>query len=477
MSENLHEKCAVAAVSLANGEMNAAAYTYDLLDALQHRGPEASGIATTRYDGSMGLHRAPGMVRDVYKEGDLTKIAGSVAIGHNRYTTSGAEDQHLQPVKDRASGFAMAHNGNLPDTSELEDYLDFHNLAHGHLNDSEMMSYAVAQEIRTGKDLPTAIESLSHLFAGAYSCVAMHRDMVVAFRDPYGIRPLSIGQIDNDYFISSETCGLDTIGAEDHVRDINPGEMVIIQDGQVESRQLTDAIPKLDIFELVYFARHDSRMFGQSMYEFRRKFGQQLAMEHPPIVDDLDNVVVAGVPDTSIPIAEGYAKALGLDNSQAIVKNRYVGRTFMQPGNAIRRKQLRRKHNIVREPIAGKDVIMIDDSIVRGNTMERLVKIVQDAGATSVQVLIGSPPVRFPNFYGIDTASQQELIAAHMTTEEIRKKTGCDYLGYLSLGGLIKATGQPFERFELSCFNGEYPIDIGARKHDISTPVSMQYAD
>jgi amidophosphoribosyltransferase len=247
----------------------------------------------------------------------------------------------------------------------------------------------------------------------------------------------------------------------------------------LESQQITKGEKKLDMFEFVYFARHDSYLYNQRVNEVRRRFGEQLAEEHRPYQDDPSKVVVVPVPDTSIPVAEGYAKALGLEHTQALIKNRFIGRTFMQPTQADRSRHLRRKHNIIDEAVAGNDVIYIDDSIVRLNTLPRLVSLAYAAGAHSVSVLVGSPPVRFPDFYGIDTPHQSELAAANLTIEEMREQMGddkkCHYLGFLSLNGMVAATRLPAGMFNLSCFTGEYPIDIGERRAEIHEPVSWEY--
>jgi amidophosphoribosyltransferase len=231
------------------------------------------------------------------------------------------------------------------------------------------------------------------------------------------------------------------------------------------------------MFEFVYFARHDSLLYGQRVNEVRRRFGEQLAEQHPPQMNDSDNVLVVPVPDTSIPAAEGYAEKLGLRHRQAIIKNRYIGRTFMQATDGLRNEQLRRKHNTIPEAIKGRDIILIDDSIVRLNTMPRLVKLAFVSGARSVSVLVASPPVRFPDYYGIDTPQQSELAAANMTVEQMREKTGSRYLGFLSLSRMVKATGLRAEEFNLSCFNGDYPIGIGYRKNEVTAPISMEFAD
>lgn len=326
-------------------------------------------------------------------------------------------------------------------------------------------------------DLPAAIQESYDQFHGAFSCVAMHDNMVVAFRDAKGIRPLALGSFDNNfgYVVASETCGLDIIDAN-FDREIRPGEMVIIaDDGYVESVQLAEPDNKLDIFELVYFARHDSILYGERVNEIRRRFGKQLALEHPPCNDATADNLVIPIPDTSLPAAEGYAESLGLPHRNAIIKNRYIGRTFLSPTNQMRTSQLKRKHSVIPEALKGRDVILIDDSIVRGNTMPRLVEQVRALGASTVSVLIASPPVRFPDFYGIDTPDQSELMAFSLTPEQMRRKIKADYLGFLSLSGMIKATNKSIDDFNLSCFTGEYPISIGKHKQNIQVPVSMEY--
>ena len=489
MAGEAREKCAVGGVLLADNEISdASAHLYEVMFALQHRGDEASGMAS-KYPGEpLDFHRDLGMVKDVYDSDAMSRLGGTIAIGHDKYTTSGRDDeqkrQHLQPVIDESLGMAIAHNGNIPDTTKLDNFLEKHNLLYGHRNDSEKMGYTVAQFMRGGQDFPTAIESAYPLFDGAFSCVGVHDDMLVAFRDSKGVRPLALGYFDENRVVSSETCGLDIINAK-YDREVRPGELVVVtSDGKVESKQLAEGTNKLDIFEYVYFARHDSKLYGQSVNEVRRRFGQQLAVEHGALGDNGENTVVVPVPDTSIPIAEGYAHSLGLNLTQAIVKNRYIGRTFMQPTPDMRQRQLRRKHNIISEPLKQRDVILIDDSIVRLNTIPNLVERAFAIGAKSVSVLIGSPPVRFPDYYGIDTPNQSELAAANMTVEKMRREMlgsqagqECKYLGYLSLAGMIEATGLPYDMFNLSSFNGEYPIDIGARKKDIRPPVSMEFAE
>jgi amidophosphoribosyltransferase len=405
MAAEAREKCAVAGIIATDPELVSSHLLRESLFAMQHRGAEASGMVSQLNDGSMEDRRELGMVRDVYSSEDLQRLAGSIAIGHNRYSTSGSKLKHPQPFIDAPIGFAFGHNGNLTVTERLETFLTKHNIHPSHANDSEMMGLAIAQYVRNGQDLPNAIELAYPLFRGAFSCLAMHDGMMVAFRDRKGIRPLALGKLDGGYAVASETCGLDIINAA-YEREVAPGEMVIITESGIESRQVDAGDTKLDLFEYVYFARHDSQLYGQRVNEVRRRFGEQLAEMHPPAVDNLDNVVVVPVPDTSIPAAEGYAEKLGLSHRQAIIKNRFIGRTFMQTSDTNRKEHLRLKHNVIPEAIRGKDVIIIDDSIVRLNTMPVIVQLVKEAKARSVTVLIASPPVRFPDYYGIDTPKQ-----------------------------------------------------------------------
>ncbi len=471
MSEFMREKCAVAAMT-SSLSRDAAPEMYELLFAMQHRGVEGSGIASYNQAG-VSLHSGPGMVRDIYDESTISALAGNVAIGHNRYTTSSRDVVHNQPIVDSSIDFAFAHNGNLPDTDSLESHLQNHNFRTQRMNDSEMMSSTISQLIRDGYDLPDAITRSYDLFHGAYSCVAMHDGTAVAFRDECGIRPLAVGQTMESKVAVSETCALDIIDAR-YLFDVEPGEMIIMRGDTIDRQQLKPANPKLDMFELVYFSRHDSYLYGQSVNEVRYRFGEKLADEHPPTSGINGDTLVVPVPDTSVPAAEGYADALGLRHRQAIIKNRFIGRSFMQPTDHERRTQLRRKHNIIPESVKGKDIILIDDSIVRLNTMPRLVALAREAGAKTVQVLVASPPVRFPDYYGIDTPEQTELAAAQLTIEQIRERSSADYLGYLSLRGMIEATGVKQDKFNLSCFTGEYPIDIGKRTREINAPVSME---
>ncbi len=470
------EKCAVVGVSHEEDGSAASRLAGLALFALQHRGVEGSGISTLGPTHEQRWVRKPGMVRDVYQPDDLLYLQGTTAVGHNRYSTNGGRSAHLQPVTSPDIGYALAHNGNFPDLTRMEAYLENRRLITSGLNDSEMFAAAIASKIRRGLEIDKAVQEVQGFAVGAYACVAAYRENLFAFRDPHGIRPLEIGKIDGGIVFASETCALDTIGAE-HVRSIEPGELVLAEGGKiVESYQLQPPESHFDMFELVYFARHDSVQVGERVNEVRRRFGYALAELHPPRTD-LANTVVIPVPDTSVPAAEGYAEKTGIPHEAAIVKNRYVGRTFMQPGQESRRRDLSRKHTLISERVRGRDVILVDDSIVRGNTIPNLIKECKNADARSITVLIASPPVRFPDYYGIDTPSQDELLAAHMTVDGMRNSFDIDYLGFLTVDAMVAATGKAAEQFNLAPFTGEYPVSIGAHAANIRAPVSMEYVD
>ena len=474
--EKLREKCAVVGVSTKLSSNDASQIAYQALFALQHRGVEGSGIVST--DGrELRVHRKPGMVRDVFEIDDLERLKGRIAIGHNRYSTNGGRHAHLQPVISPSIGFAMAHNGNLPDTDALVEYLAKRRYITEQYNDSELFARALGSKLDGGRDFLSALQEVSELAVGAYACVATYDGALYGFRDPHGIRPLEIGKFDGGFMFASETCALDTVGAE-HVRSVLPGELVTIRDGKLESAvQFAEPTEHFDAFELVYFARLDSVMCGRRVEAVRREFGRELAALHKPDWLSPKTTVVSAVPDTSVPAAEAYAAALKLPYVSAIVKNRYIGRTFMQPTQASRKNSLRLKHTMLPELITGKNLVIIDDSIVRGNTLPRLDELAKSVGAKTLTVLIASPPIRFPDFYGVDTPGQAELMAGNMTVEEMRKATGADYLGFLPVSGLVRAIGAPRESLNLAAFTGEYPVSIGQRAKHITPPVSMEYVD
>jgi amidophosphoribosyltransferase len=456
----LSEKCGVFGVITASKYAARAAY-YGLF-ALQHRGQESSGIATVVGDQIL-MHGGVGLVAHVYSQDDLDRLKSNMAIGHNRYATSGDKDgDHVQPIVDNEAGFALAHNGNLPSVEALEEFLELHHVPNVGLNDSQMMAAAIGHYVRGGKTLAEAIEAAWPLFTGAFSCVAMDATTVVGFRDECGIRPLSIGNLDDGFAIASETCAFDTIGAA-FLRDIKPGELVSISADGIKAKQVVKSRLALDIFEYVYFARPDSIVMGRRVNEVRRKLGQNLAKEFPIKAD-----VVIAVPDSAIPAALGYAQATGIRFDHGFIKNRYIHRTFIRPTQEMRERDVKTKLNPVPEVVMGKDVIVIDDSIVRGTTTGKIVDMLFGAGARSVHVLVSSPPVKYPDFYGINTPNQDELIASRLSVEEIRRHIGATSLGYLSQEGMVKATGWPESKLNMSCFNGVYPIDIGVRASEVT---------
>lgn len=473
--DKLREKCAVVGVSTRVTSTEAAHTVYRALFALQHRGVEGSGIVATN-GGTLVAVRKPGMVRDVFHQNDIDTLQGSIAVGHNRYSTNGNRHAHLQPVLNMSIGFALAHNGNIPDTDELETYLQKRGYITDQYNDSELFGNAIASKLHGGRSFNDAISEVSAITKGAYACVATHSGDLVGFRDPHGIRPLEIGRLEGGIILASETCALDTVGAE-HIRSVKPGEVVRIRGGEiVESYQFAEGHEQLDAFELVYFARHDSMQLGQRVDIVRRRFGAELAKAHQPKAKK-DNIIVTAVPDTSVPAAESYAAELDLPYRTAIIKNRYIGRTFMQSTQASRQDSLRLKHTMIPELIVGKDLVMIDDSIVRGNTLPRLVSLARELGAKTVTVLIASPPIRYPDFYGVDTPSQDELMAANMTVEEMLQAVGADYLGFLSVSALVQAIGVPRNHLNLAAFTGEYPISIGRQQESVREPVSSEYSN
>ena len=462
---DLTEKCGVFGV--VTKAPDAARLAYYGLWALQHRGQESSGIASID-DHGMHLRAGAGLVAHVYSESDLGKLKGKMAIGHNRYATSGDSDgAHLQPMVQPRVGLAFAHNGNLPSTRKLEAFLRQHDVSTEGLNDSGMMAVAIGWYMRQGKTMVDAIEAAWPLFTGAFSCVAMDGVNVVGFRDECGIRPLSVGRLADGYVVASETCAFDTVGAA-FLRDVKPGEIVSITANGVTSRQVQRPKMALDIFEYVYFARPDSMLMGRKVNEVRRQLGKNLAAEYPIQAD-----VVVPVPDSAIPAALGYAEATGIRFDHGFIKNRYIHRTFIRPTQELRERDVRTKLNPVPEVVMGKDVVVIDDSIVRGTTTGQIVELLYGAGARKVHVLVSSPPVKYPDFYGINTPDQNELIAARMSVDEIRRHIGAESLGYLSYEGTLQATGHPRSKLNMSCFDGHYPIDLGERAEGLifSEPV------
>ncbi len=465
MSDQLTEKCAVFGIFESKKHhtgLEAARLAFYGLWSLQHRGQESSGIASS--DGKdIYSHSAAGLVATVYREEDLEQLPGHIAIGHNRYSTSGGSDDfYNQPFLNHEHKFAFAHNGNLPDTTKLEEFLSERSIELKDKNDSALMVAAIAAYMDDGLDIIESIKKAWPLFTGVYSIVMMDTQRLIAFRDECGVRPLSIGKIGNGYSIASETAAFDTIGAE-HVRDVEPGELVVIDKDGLTSHQVAKSNQKLDIFEMVYFARPDSLLLSKRIDLVRQEFGREMFKEFP-----IDADVIVPVPDSGTPAALGYAQASNIPFEMALIKNRYIHRTFIRPTAQLRERDLKMKLNPVIELLKDQRVVLVDDSIVRGTTMRHLVSMIFEIGAKEVHLLITSPPVRYPDFYGINTPKQTELLAAYMTEEEMRDHVGATSLHFLSFDGMIGATGLPATNFSTSHFNGVYPVPIGKRADEIT---------
>ncbi len=459
----LKEKCGI--VGIYGKKLPVSRLLFFGLFALQHRGQEASGITTN--DGKkFRTHKGAGLVSQIYTEKIIKKLTGYIGIGHNRYSTSkGGALNHAQPVINKESSFALAHNGNLPSVKALENFLASKKVLRKNRSDSELIADAVNFYIKSGDVISKAVEKIFPLITGAFSLVMMNKDTLIAVRDTYEMRPLALGKIKNSFVIASETCALATIGAT-FLREVKGGEMIVINKKGMRSVQLAKTNPRHDIFEFVYFSRPDSVLDGKLIYQVRKNFGKTLARETKLKVN-----IVVPVPDTATPVALGYGEISGVPIEMALVKNRYVHRTFIEPDQKSRRNSVALKLIPLPKILKNKKIAVIDDSIVRGNTCKKLVKTLFNAGAKEVHLLISSPPVRFPDFYGIDTPKQNELIASHKTIEEVRKFLGATSLHYLSLEGLIKSIGLPQNHLSTSLFTGIYPIDLKERKKEINYDV------
>ena len=454
-----HEKCGVFGVY--GKDMDAARLVHTGLWALQHRGQESSGIASSEGT-SIRVVKNEGLVAHVYREELLMLLSGNCAIGHNRYGTSGGTGQlHAQPVMSPQGLVALAHNGNLPQTTKLADFLQEKAVPTDNLNDSEMMHAAIEYYYSQTNSLTQAITLAFPLFNGVFSLLIMTNNCLAAVRDAHGIRPLCIGKLNGSFVFSSETCALDAIGAT-FVRNVLPGEMVTIDESGLKSVALAEGKETLDVFEFVYFSRPDSILAGQRVNQVRKNLGRYLAQESP-----IDADVVIPIPDSAIPAALGYAEVSGIPFDHGLIKNRYIHRTFIRPAQKLRDKDVHMKLNPLPEIICGKRVAIVDDSIVRGTTVKKLVERLRAVGALEVHLLISSPPVKYPDFYGIDTPRQDELIASQMSLDEIKTHLKIDSLHFLSYEGLIKATGLPKSQLCTSCFSGVYPVDIGHLKTGI----------
>jgi amidophosphoribosyltransferase len=435
------------------GHPEAANLTYLGLYALQHRGQESAGIVAA--DGHrIRVSRAMGQVADAFNEQTLEKLPGHLAIGHTRYSTAGeSKIENAQPfLIDCAHGqIAVAHNGNLVNAGELRDRLVQAGSIFQTSSDTEVVLHLYARSKAPSVE-EALVESITQL-SGAFSLVLLTRNRLIAARDPHGFRPLALGRLGEAWIVCSETCALDLIGAS-YVRDVEPGELVIISDGGLRSVRLFPASQLAQcIFEHVYFARPDSYVFGRSVNEVRTDLGRMLAREAPTDAD-----VVVPIPDSGVCAAVGFAEEAGLPLRMGLIRNHYVGRTFIQPQQSIRHFSVRVKLNPVRSILEGKRVVLLDDSIVRGTTSRKIVRMVKAAGAREVHLRISCPPTISPCFYGVDTPSKSELIAATHTLDEIRKYVEADSLAYLSLGGLRSAVGPQQNDYCTSCYTGVYPV-------------------
>lgn len=454
--DKLNEECGVFGIYNHN---EASQLTYLGLHALQHRGQESAGICAS--DGEKWYkHRGMGLVSEAFGKGDLEKFSGHIAIGHTRYTTAGSSKiENAQPLFFRyAQGsMAVAHNGNLVNAAVLRKELEAKGSIFQTTSDTEVIAHLIARS--ESKDLPGAVKDALQYIKGAYALLVMNEHQLVIALDPNGLRPLSLGRLGDAITVASETCAFDIIGAE-YWRDVQPGELIVIdKDGITESKFTETTQRSICTFEYIYFARPDSDIDGINVHMARKRLGKQLALESA-----IDADVVTGVPDSSISAAIGFAEATGIPYEIGLIKNRYVGRTFIQPSQELRERAVYLKLSAVRKVVEGKRVVMIDDSIVRGTTSNRIVRMLREAGAKEVHVRISSPPVMNSCFYGIDTSSREELIAATKSVEEIRQIIEADSLSFLSVGGMIDAIGRtdsaPNRGHCLACFNGEYPTEI-----------------
>jgi amidophosphoribosyltransferase len=441
---------------IRSDERDVARLAYFGLFALQHRGQEAAGIAVSD-QGRLTVVRDMGLVAQVFNEQQLQALPGELAIGHTRYSTTGVNRwANAQPLvhHGRARTIALGHNGNLVNVEELRAELLGDGIRLGSGSDSEVIAALVA---RDPAPLPEAVANAMSRLEGAYSATALSEGVLVAFRDPLGFRPLTLGQIGDDWVVASESCALDLIGAE-VVRDVRPGEVVWVDADGLHSAQARPAGRNaLCIFEHVYFARPDSRLAGVEVHGARVRMGEQLAREAP-----VDADLVIGIPDSGTPAAIGFSKASGIPFNEALIKNRYVARTFIQPDQGMREQGIRMKFNPLDE-VEGKRIVAVDDSIVRANTTRQLVAMLLDAGAAEVHVRISAPPVVSPCFYGIDFPDEDELAAAHRSVEEMRELIGATSLHYLSVEGMQEATTLPEDSVCRACFTRDYPTSVPGR--------------
>nr|MCR5851850.1 amidophosphoribosyltransferase [Methanophagales archaeon] len=464
--------CGIVGIALEDVSARAAIPIFYALYSLQHRGQESAGIATvsgTAGAGSVGgsgeihLERGMGLVSEVFRE-NLSKLKGNIGIGHVRYSTTGASTlKNAEPlvVDYRDGRIAIAHNGNIVNASQLRNELKKEGRIFHSETDTEVLAHIFVKGLMKHNDPISALEEVMRRVIGSYSLTMLVNDTLIAVRDPVGFRPLCMGFIEgekdaNGVIFASESTAIDTLGGIT-LRDVRPGEVIIVREGcEYESFQFCKATNKAHcVFEYIYFARPDSVLDGRLVYDVRLKIGERLAEEHP-----VDADIVSPIPDSGVTFAIGYAKRSSIDYIEAFIKNRYVGRTFIMPEREARETAVRLKLNVVRENVASKRVILVDDSIVRGTTSKRIVERVRRAGAKEVHLRIGSPPIKAPCYFGIDTPTREELIASSHSINEICSILNADSIGYLSIEGLIDAIGMPAENLCLGCLTGKYPVEV-----------------
>lgn len=451
--DKLHEECGVIGI-YEKDNMNTGKLTYVGLIALQHRGQESAGIAVNN-DGIITCYKEMGLVSEVFDNQILNLLKGDMSIGHVRYSTTGESFvTNAQPlvVKYKNGTIALAHNGNLVNAQALRREMEDQGMIFTTSIDSEIIASLIAKNYTT--NIEEAISKTMDKIKGAYSLTIMTNEKLIGVRDKHGMRPLVLGKLGEGFVLASETCALDTIGAQ-FIRDINPGEIVIIDENGVKSIQTKAEEKSICIFEYIYFARPDSVIDGIGVYGARHRAGRMLAKEQPVEAD-----AVICVPDSGTPAAIGYALESGIPYTVGLIKNRYIGRTFIQPTQKIREEGVSLKLNPLREEIEGKRIIMVDDSIVRGTTSKKIVQALRDAGAKEVHVRVSSPVIMHSCYFGIDTPSRDELVGASTIIEKIKDKIGADSVGYLSHEGLMESIGSCGKGYCTACFSGNYPIDI-----------------
>ncbi len=455
--EKMKEACGVFGI-INNDDYDVARFTYYGLYSLQHRGQESAGIAV-KNGATILCHKDMGLAHEVFNKVILNQLQGTIAIGHVRYSTTGASEvQNAQPMvlRYRNGNMSLAHNGNLVNASKLRDELEAQGAIFQSTNDTEVIANLISRYRVLNDNIVDTLKNVMDDIRGSYAITMITPKRLVGMRDPLGIRPLCLGKIKNSYAFASESCALDAIGAE-FIRDINPGEIVLIDhEGNIESHNTVEkGCRKLCIFEHVYFARPDSIIDGVCSHKARVEAGRILAREYPVKAD-----LVAGTPDGGVDAALGFSRESGIPYGHALIKNRYVGRTFIQPEQTQRDSGVSIKFNPIRSEIEGKRVVLIDDSIVRGTTTRQIVQMLKEDGAKEVHMRISSPPYKYPCFFGIDTSTRKQLVASKNSIDDIRNLIGADSLGYLSLEGLLESVKGDKCGYCTACFDGDYPMEV-----------------